>query len=325
MSVESTPRVAVIGLGSIGSRHAQNLSDMGVLVTGFDPDIERRAAATGVGIATVPEREMALETSDAAIIASPTPYHIDDLAAAIDANCHTLVEKPLGHRGDRLPILLDVAEAKKLIVAGAHNLRFRATVEKAKRIIDAEQLGQLLWARFLSASYLPDWRPEQDHISGYAANPVSGGIIFDAIHELDLAWFLVGQGDVLVATASSTGRLGIQSDDLADVVLQHRGGARSSIHLDYLTRPRRRRFEIIGEKGILEGDLRSGWLRLADHDDQEIQKTETRLKPNEEYIKLVTDFLSAIELNRSPACSGREALSVLDLALKARTLSSLPN
>ena len=324
MTAEPTPSVAVIGLGSIGSRHARNLREMGVLVTGFDPDAQRCAAATEIGIATVPEREKALATSDAAIIASPTPYHVDDLAAAIDANCHALVEKPLGHRGDRLPALLDVAEANNLIVAGAHNLRFRATVERTKSIINDGRLGDLFWARFLSASYLPDWRPEQKHTLGYAANPVSGGIIFDAIHELDLAQHLLGAGDVVAAAATATGRLDIQSEDVADIVLHHIDGVRSTIHLDYLTRPRRRRFEIVGSNGILETDLRLGRLQLTNHQDVEIEGDRIALAPNEEYINLLKDFLSAIELGRPPACSGREALSAVGLALKARTLSGLP-
>ena len=324
MTTKSTPRVAVIGLGSIGSRHARNLSELGVLVTGFDPDAQRRTAVTGFGIATVPEREQALAVSDAAIIASPTQHHVDDLAAAISANCHALVDKPLGHRSDRLPGLLDVAEANNLIVAVAHNLRFRATVQRTKRIINDGQLGDLFWARFLSASYLPDWRPQQKHTLGYAANPVFGGVIFDAIHELDLAQHLLGQGDVVAAAATATGRLDIQSDDVADIVLQHIDGVRSTIHLDYLTRPRRRRFEIVGSNGILEADLRLGRLRLADHNDVEIEGDHIPLVPNEEYIYLLKDFLSAIALHRPPACSGKEALLVLDLALKARALSGLP-
>ncbi|MFP6714751.1 MAG: Gfo/Idh/MocA family oxidoreductase [Alphaproteobacteria bacterium] len=324
MEARPITRVTVIGLGSIGSRHARNLRGMGVSVTGFDPDIQRRATATASGITTFPDRESALAVADAAIIASPTPCHIDDLAAAIESNCHALVEKPLGHRSDLLPALLDVAEDKKLIVAGAHNLRFRATVEKAKTIINDGQLGELFWARFLSASYLPDWRTGQKHITGYAANPVSGGVIFDAIHELDLAQYLLGDGAVAAAAATATGRLGIQSDDIADIVLQHVDGARSAIHLDYLTRPRRRRIEIIGANGILEADLRTGWLRLADRDDREIECIKTTLVPNEEYIRLVTDFLSAATMHRPPACPAREALAVLALALNARSLSGLP-
>ena len=324
MTAQLTPKVAVIGLGSIGIRHAKNLRNMGATVTGFDPDAQKRGAATGVGINTVPEREKALAVSDSVIIASPTPYHIDDLAAALHANCHALVEKPLGHRGDRLPDLLDVAEANHLIVAGAHNLRFRATVQRTRRIINDGQLGDLLWARFLSSSYLPNWRPEQEHTLGYAANPESGGVIFDAIHELDLAQHLLGGGDVVAAAAQATGRLGIQSDDVADILLQHGNGARSSIHLDYLTRPKRRNLEIVGANGILEANLLTGKLRFSDHDDQEIEHSERPLVPNEEYIKLVTDFLLAAATSKPAACPGREALGALKLALRARSLSGLP-
>jgi len=317
--------VTVIGLGSIGSRHARNLHEMGFSVTGFDPDIQQRATITAAGIVTVSDREAALAASDAVIIASPTPCHIDDLAAAIEANCHALVEKPLGHREDCLPSLLHRAEEKGLIIAVAHNLRFRAIVKKIKSVVSDGRLGDLFWARFLSASYLPDWRPEQEHRTGYAADPVSGGVIFDAIHELDLAQYLLGQGNVVTATAATTGRLGIPSDDIADIIIQHRNGARSTIHLDYLTRPRRRRVEIVGAKGILEADLRLGLLRLADHDDHEIEAMKVTAAPNEEYISCAIDFLSAAYTLEPPACPARDAFAVLQLAFKARSLSGLPS
>ena len=127
------------------------------------------------------------------------------------------------------------------------------------------------------------------------------------------------------ATATATRKLGIPSDDMADIVIQHCNGARSTIHLDYLTRPRRRRLEIVGANGILEADLRANFLRIAGHDDQEIETIEVTTELNEEYISCVADFLLAVTKKGTPACPGREALSVLELALEARKLSRLPS
>jgi phosphoglycerate dehydrogenase-like enzyme len=59
-------KIGILGLGSIGSRHAKNLKAMGHEVLGYDP-------ARGTH-----SRDAVLE-ADAIIIASPTTKHCNDL------------------------------------------------------------------------------------------------------------------------------------------------------------------------------------------------------------------------------------------------------
>ena len=220
--------------------------------------------------------------------------------------------------------MLDQANHKGLVLAAAFNLRFRAVVRAAKRVIDEGRLGALLWGRFQCASYMPDWRPDQDYRKGYAADPVSGGVLFDVIHEFDLANHLLGPAETLCAAASNSGHLEIQSEDTADVILAHEGGVRSTLHLDYVTRPRRRVAEIAGTEGVLLADLRSGRLTLTDSDDVVVLDETHPLAIDAEYRAEIEDFLDAIETHGAPCCDGRAALAVLRQVIAARRLAGLP-
>ena len=317
-------KIAVLGLGSVGLRHAENLLALGRDVIGYDPDPARRALLEERGGRALADRDATFDDAAAAVIASPSAQHADDIARGIEAGMHLLVEKPLAHSLDGLDRLICAAEEKGLVLAAAFNLRFRAVMRAAKRVIDEGQLGALLWGRFQCASYLPDWRPDQDYRKGYAADPVSGGVLFDMIHEFDLANHLLGPAETLCAAAGNSGLLEIRSEDAADVILAHEGGARSTLHLDYVTRPRRRVAEIAGAEGLLQADLRSGRLTLTGPDDAVVLDESHPLVIDAEYRAEIEDFLDAIENRRPPCCDGRAALAVLRQVIEARSLCGLP-
>lgn len=315
--------IAVLGLGSIGLRHAQNVLTLGRAVIGFDPSAERRALLAAKGGQTTDSLDHALDAATAVVIASPSDRHEDDLAAAIEAGCHALVEKPIGHREGRLGGLLDTAEAKGLVVAAALNLRLHPAVLAAKRVVAEGGIGTVLWGRFLAALYLPDWRPGQDWRQGYANDPCTGGAIFDYIHEFDLAAHLLGPFATRACVAGHSGTLGLASEDMADAVLDH-GGILSSIHVDYVTRPRRRHFEIAGSTGQIEVDLDRRRFRQLDRDGSVIADQTFPGSYGDDYVAEMSAFLASLG-GAPPACSGREALFVLNGVISARSLAGLPS
>lgn len=315
--------MAVLGLGSIGLRHARNLIALGASVVGFDPSAERRALLAGDGGQARDSREAALDGADAAVVASPNAQHLDDLRAALEAGCHVLVEKPLAHDDAGLEALLGRAEAADLTVFVAVNQRFNPTVEAGRaRLVDG-LLGEPLWARMLCASYLPHWRPRQDHRRGYAADPASGGVLFDVIHEFDLANHLLGPAETVAAAATCSGRLDMASDDCADVLLDHGGGLRSSLHLDYLTRPARRVTEVAGTEGLLRLDLAGRGLERWTAEGDRIEALRFGGAVADDYRAEMAAFLDCCRGEAKPRCGGREGLMVLRQVLEARRLCGL--
>lgn len=317
--------MGVLGLGSIGMRHAGNLLAAGFRVKGFDPASPRRESLKKKGGVVAESMTDILNSVDGVVIASPSVCHLDDLAAVIGAGKHAFVEKPLAHRLDGVEDILKNAEKDGLTVQAGLNMRFHPVINRARALLDDGLVGDLLWARFLAGSYLPDWRPDQDYRQGYAADPVSGGALFDFIHEFDLAVYLLGPATVVAASARTTGLLEIASEDSADVILSHESGVRSAVHVDYVTRPRQRRIEIAGAGGILRLDLENGLLTAEDLNGKPIEERTFTIDPNQVYVDEMNNFLACIQNGAQPMCTGREALDVLNVVLEARRLSGLPS
>jgi len=315
--------IAVLGLGSIGLRHAGNALSLGHPVIGFDPSPERRALLAEKGGAVTANRQHAIDQAQAVVVASPSAHHLDDLKACIMAGRHVMVEKPLAHQTQDLRAVMAQAEQAGLVVAVAMMLRLHPAVRRAAEILSSGQLGKPLWGRFLAALYLPEWRPGQDWTQGYANDPKTGGALFDYIHEIDLACHLLGPASVLSSVATNTGSIGLEAEDMADVVLDH-GGPRSSIHVDYVTRPRHRYGEIIGTLGALRIDLDGRGLQWRDTSGAMVEDTVYPGTYADDYVAEMSAFLSAIDGAGPPPCSGIQALTVLDTLISARTLAGLP-
>ncbi|CAA7612400.1 putative Oxidoreductase domain protein [Candidatus Terasakiella magnetica] len=316
--------IGVLGLGSIGLRHARNALALGREVMGCDPSPERRALLAAEGGRVTADRADLLGSVNGVVIATPSDRHEDDLAAAIAAGCHALVEKPIGHRVGCLPEILAEAEAQAVTVAAALNLRLHPAVSRAKAVLDEGGLGTPLWAAFTAALYLPDWRPGQDWRQGYANDPRTGGAIFDYIHEFDLACHLLGEAEALACAARCSGTLGLESEDMADAILRHADGCHSTIHVDYVTRPRLRVFQISGTGGRIEADLDRRTFRHLDPTGAIVEDLSFPGSYGDDYITEMEAFLACMG-GAEPVCGGAEALAVLRTVLSARSLAGLPS
>ncbi len=318
-----TEAVAVLGLGSIGLRHARNLRSLGVSVIGFDPLPARRDLVAAEGMATARSRDEAIDGSRAVVVATPNLLHLTDLAAAVDAGRHVFIEKPLAHTTVGVADILARARAKHLVVFAGLMLRWHPAVTWAAARINDGALGELLWGRSICASHLPSWRPGQDHRVGYASDQKTGGVLFDVIHEFDLLHHLLGAYRVATCTVRCTGRLGIPSDDLADAVLAHAGGAQSSLHVDYLTPVPVRVTDVTGTLGRLSIDLiaRSATFWRAG---SVPELTNFVGSYDEDYVAEMRDFMACMAGEKVPRCSGEEALTVLEQIVDARRIATLP-
>jgi len=316
--------IGILGLGSIGRRHTRNAQELGYRVVGFDPSNEACSRFSEDLSAECVDRTHLFDESQAIIIASPNGCHLTDLAAAIEARKPALVEKPFGHDVTLARKLIACARNRHLVIAAAQNLRFRAVVRRSRELLESGIIGRPIGARFVCGSWLPDWRPEHDYRLGYAADAETGGVIFDVVHEFDLAHHLIGPARVLSAVATRTGLLELDSEDFADIVMRHDNGCQTSIHLDYVSRPRQRSLQVTGVAGTLSANLITGDLQVKDVDDAIAVAETHELCANSEYVAELGDFVGAVETDGCPTCPADEAVDVLELVCEARRKAGLP-
>src|SRR5215212_4529529 len=188
-------RVAVLGLGSAGRRHAKILAELGHSVVGFDPGTTPTPEIHRAG-----SIDVAIDSSEAVVVASPNVLHADQAWIALDRGRHVLVEKPMATTVPDAERVVAAAEQARTVCGVAMNLRFHPGVLALRRLVDEGTLGDV---RFVQASFGYDlrlWHPESDYRLGYSArSDLGGGIVLDAIHELDYLIWIFGPVETVIA------------------------------------------------------------------------------------------------------------------------------
>jgi len=121
-------KTGVIGAGVFGGHHARKYaSHARVSLLGiYDPDQARAAALAGSldDVRVYDSLEDLLSDVDAVTIASPARYHGAQAKAALAAECHVLVEKPLAVTSAEAEACVNLAEANKRVLQAGHQERF---------------------------------------------------------------------------------------------------------------------------------------------------------------------------------------------------------
>lgn len=324
-------KLAVLGCGSIGRRHARNLAGLGshTLVL-HDPDGARAAAlAAEVGGHAVPGVDQALAAApDAVLVCAPTDRHVELARQALAAGAHCFVEKPVAARLEGVDKLAAEAAARDRVVLVGCNLRFHRPVAALRRWLDDGAVGRPLLARFAYGNALADWRPGVDYRTTYSARAdEGGGITLDAIHELDCARWFLGEVTAVTAMTGRVGGLDTDVEDTALALLRFVGGALAEVHLDAV-RPRRgRACEVVGDRGIAcwqaEGkEPERSVLELIRPDGSRAERAEWQVDLNDMYVEEVRHFLACVEGRERPQLDVDGARRDLELALAVRAAAA---
>ncbi len=315
-------KFGVIGIGSIGLRHIKNIKNLGFEVVGHDTNKSKASDLKKIGINFIKNKKEFLSFIDAGIISTPTEYHLDGMSMLVNNNKHCLVEKPLSHEINETKNILNLATKKKLIIQVGHNLRFNPAIKFAKKLLENNYIGEILWARLICSSFLPNWRKNYDYKNSYANKKKSGGVIFDCIHEIDLAYHLFGTGKVISANSRNTQTLGLKVEDISNITIKHSKGFFSNIHLDYVTQPKTRITEIAGKNGILKIDVSKRRIEFTNTKGRVVKEKIFKSKLNCDYTNEIINFHKYIIEKKNNKLNQQDNLNVLKLAIDAKNLSS---
>jgi predicted dehydrogenase len=223
-------KALVIGYGSIGSRHARLLGELGCEVA----VVSRRTLENIRHFANVTTAIKNFRP-DYAVIANETSAHsgtVEELAAAGFCG-KLLIEKPLGGV---------VPHDYFAFCAVAYNLRFHPALAELATALAGETI---LAMQVYCGQYLPDWRPGNDYRTGYSADVArGGGVLRDLSHELDYVLWLGGTWRRAAAIGGHFSKLEINADDCWAVLLELERCRCATIQINYLDRPGRRQIVV---------------------------------------------------------------------------------
>ena len=291
MAPGNSVNVAVVGAGSIGSRHQRILKQLGhkvSVVSANSPDADFRSMSDALG----------RESFDYVVIASQTSQHVTDLSALINNRFsgRVLIEKPLFEK------LHTLQENNFSFAAVGYNLRFHPAIVWLKDTLP--KLGKLTSANFYVGQYLPTWRPDSDYRKSSSARDISGGgVLRDLSHELDLVQYLFGDWQQLTAVGGKFSDLEIATDDTFSILMTSTKCNAISVQLNYVDRIKQRYITINGNHGTVSIDLISNTAKFSDLD------VKFSVNADDTYV---AQHLAVISNDSQNTCSLSEALKVVE-------------
>lgn len=248
------PRVLLVGLGSIGSRHLRLIRQhFSFEVTALRSHRGKDSGASGIPELTSWE-EIDKQSFDVALITNPTNLHINSAIRCAERGMHLFIEKPIDCQLAGLDVLESLVRQHALTAYVAYPLRFHPVVRALKKRLSA---GTPLHASMVCSSFLPHWRPNQDYRQSYSCfRHRGGGVLLDMSHELDMAEYLFGPVKELRGTLGRQSGLTTDSEDCADMVAVHEHNV-TNIYLSYFGVSARRYIEVETSTGLVRADLRT--------------------------------------------------------------------
>ena len=314
-------RCLVVGTGSIGQRHCRNLRALGHEVLAWDADPARlQEVETVPAVKTVSSFAEGLGAGpDAALVCTPPALHLEPARRALEAGAHLFVEKPISHTSEGVQALIEEAARRGRLLMVGFNLRFLPSLRRVKALLDEKRVGKALVARAEFGAYLPDWRPGRDYRNNYAVSAaLGGGILLDAIHELDYLGWLFGDAAEVFCAAGHCSELAGDTEDLAELTVRFESGVLAQVHLDYLQRIYRRNLQVIAETGVILWDYPTHAVAVQGGESGDNEARVDDGDPNAMYLEELRHFIRCVEGQESPLMDGREALRSLQLVEAAK-------
>lgn len=200
--MESRPsvRVAVAGLGRMGSRHARNAAAApGIELVGVADADAARASALSAELGVPGHSDVGRMIDETGpqglVIATPPATHVPLIELAAERSVHVLCEKPLSFDGPAAARAVAVAAQAGIAIQLGFQMRFDEDLNEIAGQVARGELGRIFQLRASLRDAAP---PPRDYLAA------SGGYFWDgAIHLLDLARWLIGEIEAVSAFGSA--------------------------------------------------------------------------------------------------------------------------
>lgn len=240
----------VMGAGSIGSRHARVLGELGaeVVVVSSRSDL---ALPTFADVETAfSERE-----PDYVVVATETARHAASVAAlhAVGYRGRLLIEKPLAVPEPDLTGFSGVGVG--------FNLRFHPVIQRLHAVLSAAAVHTV---EVYAGQHLSDWRPDRPLGEQYSTSRArGGGVLRDLSHEFDYLAMILGPCTGVFGIGGRVADLTEDSDDAWAIVARYERAPVVSVQLNYLDTGGRRRIVANTSVGTVVADVVAGTLTVA--------------------------------------------------------------
>ncbi len=235
--------VAVVGAGGWGKNHVRTFATLPGAELRYVCDrsesirAQLRSQYPDVTVVEELEQVLADEQVRAIVIAADAASHESLALDALDAGRDVFVEKPLTLAASTSAALCQLAEARGSVLMVGHLLLYHPAVEKLRALIDAGELGEIL---YLSCQRTNLGVVRRDENAWWSLAP----------HDISVANYLLG---ATPASVSASGGTFLQRErgieDVVFATIAYPGGKLAHVHVSWLDPHKTRRLTVVGSRG----------------------------------------------------------------------------
>jgi predicted dehydrogenase len=321
-------RVGIIGTGAISHMHARAYRNIGYQVTACT-DVSREAghrfaAHWDCEFESSTEDLCNREDVDYIDVCTFPDFRLYAVEVAARHGKHIQLQKPISTNLEAARKMIDTANAAGVILGVVSQHRFDDSTRFVKKAIGSGRLGEILQAD----AYVKWWRSEQYYarpIKGSWAVEGGGALINQAVHQVDVLRYLIGDVAELFGYWQIGARHKIESEDVVCALLKYASGATGVIQASTAFWPGySERIELHGTKGtaIFTGDKLTTWDVIDDSGEPAPVENEVMSGSSDPMAIPITpferqflDFGTACQEHRDPLVSGEEGFKALEIVL----------
>ena len=321
--------ILILGTGSVGKRHASNLSSLGCTISCMDPradrleEVKQEIDVVGTYISIEEVFSDSSRKFDGVVVASPPVFHVDQSIAALEHEIPVLLEKPVSSDEASARRLQDVVNNTGIPLLLGYTWRWWSPLAKVQELLNQGVIGKLRYVQFMMSAHLADWHPWENYQDFFmASKALGGGALLDESHWIDLMLWFFGNPESLYAKVDRVSDLKIDTDDNVDMIITYKDGRYVSIHLDIYGRPHEKYIRFIGEEGTILWTADPNRVAVGKEWSQTWENYEFDCERNDMFMAVGKEFIDIINGVEVKTCCINDGVRVLSLIEAARQSSA---
>jgi predicted dehydrogenase len=177
---------------------------------------------------------------DALVVATPVSTHYEIAKAALRADKHVLVEKPLAMSSRETEDLIEEAKRRKRVLMVDHTFAYTGAVREIRRLVTSGELGKIHYYDSVRINL------------GLFQHDIN--VLWDlAVHDLSIADYVLGD-PVVGVSALAFSHFSDQPENLAYLTLLFKSGTVAHFHVNWLAPVKMRRTVLGGSRKMVVYD-----------------------------------------------------------------------
>jgi predicted dehydrogenase len=292
-------KVAVIGVGRLGSLHARLYKELpqAQLIGVCDTEQSRlKEICRQLDVSAFGDYRQLFDKVEAVSIATPTHLHFSIAEDFLKHGIHTLVEKPYTTTLKEARRLNKVSRRKHLIIQVGHVERFNSAFSATQKIIKNP--------RFI----------ECHRLSPFPGRCLDVGVVLDVmIHDIDIVLGLVNSK---INKIEATGiNVLTNLEDIANARITFKNGCTANLTASRVSDEVMRKIRIFFENTYISLDYKNERAFVYKKADAEISKQALPIEKEQPLKKEISHFLDCVAQHKQPLISGEVAQQALKVAL----------